>query len=112
MSESSTLTRQDYAALQFEASLTHAQAIKAGGDTLSQACVHIRTALIICSKSKQELMDSFGNDQDTLMDIIEAMPEVIDYLESLKDIVTSAHARLLSVANIVIEEDEEEQIAA
>jgi len=52
MSESSTLTRQEYAAMQFELSITHDQAIKAGGRTLSQACVHARTALILCSKTK------------------------------------------------------------
>jgi len=40
------------------------------------------------------------------------MTEVMDSVENLNDIVDSAHACLLSVANLVIEGDEEEQRAA
>lgn len=97
----------DYAAMAFKADYTEEEANRISGEILSGGCVLIRAAAIILSMSKEELLNSIGQDKETLMETIEQLQSQEQFLDELKRINERAVVRLLSVAASVIPEDGE-----
>jgi len=110
LNRSKTATTADYARLDFAPALTLEQANRFAGNTLSDICISIRTAAAVLSKTKQELLEGFGQNTEVLMDAIDDMQELQDWLKSLKEIVTAADVRLMSVASVLTQEEDAKSV--
>ena len=94
----------DYASMDFKAYFTKEEAEKIGSEILNDECVRIRIAVAVLSKDKDELLNGFGEDKETLMETIEQLQSQERFFDEIKAINERAIARLLSVAASIIDE--------
>lgn len=96
-------TAEDFAAVDFQAAIT-GEAVDRLESEAQDWGITRRTALLLLTKSKAEMVESFGHDReriDALLEACESLNSYRDWLKGCEEAMSVAHNRMISALSTI-----------